>query len=74
MPKGIFNMGNFAWNTNTLAALLHTRGLTRYMSVEIRELLASSYIQKLLVFYLNYLEIFARENPYPYVVHRRVTL
>lgn len=67
-------MGNFAWNTNTLAALLHTGGLTRYMSVEKRELLASSNIQKLLVFYLNYLEIFVRVNPYPYVVHRRVTL
>lgn len=67
-------MGNFAWNTNTLVALLHTPGLTQYMSVEKRELLASSYIQKLLVFYLNYLEIFVRENPYPYVVHRRVTL
>lgn len=29
---------------------------------------------KLLAFYLNYFEIFVRENPHPYVVHRRVTL
>lgn len=35
---------------------------------------AEGCVQKLCVFYLNYLEIFVRENPYPYVVHRRVTL
>lgn len=38
-------MGNLAWNTNTLAALLHTPGLTRHMNVEKRVSKGSGYIR-----------------------------